>query len=145
MLSTEAKLAPIHVVAGLIEGPGPQYLLAQRGAHQHLAGCWEFPGGKIEAGESQLDALRRELQEELAISLTEAEPFLSLNYDYPEKTVALHFFRVTQFEGEARGCEGQMLRWVPLAELPGLDLPPANIPVLERLEQYWSPRLSSAE
>ena len=127
----------IHVAVGVILRQ-QQILLALRDSKQHQGGKWEFPGGKVETGETVLQALRRELDEEVAIQLTEASAFMQLQYAYPEKTVLLDIYLVTAFSGEPHGREGQPLRWVDMAELSDIDFPDANQPIVERLQQYFS-------
>lgn len=122
----------IHVAVGVVIQNG-EILLSKRHGDQHLAGLWEFPGGKVEAGEPIKDALARELYEELAISITSAETLCEISYDYPEKSVTLHVFTVMEFGGEARGVEGQEVRWVPIMDLANYPLPPANAPIVDQL------------
>lgn len=124
----------IEVVAAIIRSPDArQVLLARRGAHQHQGGRWEFPGGKVDAGESLADALVRELEEELGIRPLHWSAFETIDFRYPDKAVRLHFQAVTAFAGTARGREGQTIRWVALEDLAGLEFPPANAPVVARL------------
>ncbi|GIX31132.1 MAG: hypothetical protein KatS3mg124_1604 [Porticoccaceae bacterium] len=125
---------PLHVVAAVIPSPeGDAVLLARRLACRHLGGLWEFPGGKVEPGETPRAALVRELCEELGIEVHAATPFLELVHSYPERRVRLDVWTVTAFTGTPSGREGQAIRWVTWAELPALPLPAANRPVVERL------------
>ena len=110
-------------------------LLSLRKPDQHQGNRWEFPGGKVEANESVPQALARELNEELGIQVTQCEPFCEIEHDYADKKVHLHFWQVTQFDGEPFGCEGQQLAWVAINELANLEFPQANIPVVEQLMQ----------
>ena len=123
----------IEVVAGVIERVDGSFLLAQRPAGKVYAGWWEFPGGKIEAGEPALEALARELLEELGIRVIRAYPWITRVHVYEHATVMLHFFRVPEWSGEPRAREGQALRWqrldAPIAE----PMLPANGPVLASL------------
>ncbi len=119
----------VDVAVGLIVLDG-KVLLAQRAAHQHQGGRYEFPGGKVEAGESVPVALARELHEELGIDILAPHFIQRLTYRYPEKTVCLHVYRIDAFHGEPVGREGQPLSWVPLAELYGLNFPDANRPIV---------------
>lgn len=123
----------IRVAAAIIERNG-QFLLSKRLDHLHQGGKWEFPGGKIEADETVEQALIRELREELNITATEQRQFEQLTFDYPEKTVELHFQWVSEFTGEARGVEGQEVKWFSKTELLQLPFPDANVPVLEKLK-----------
>ena len=95
---------------------------------------WEFPGGKIAAGESAEDALRRELSEELGIEITSFDHFYSLEHDYPETRVAIDFFLVRKWQGTPSGIEGQALQWLRPSEFSPDLLLPADFPVLERLQ-----------
>lgn len=110
-----------------------QVLLAERPNGKPWAGWWEFPGGKIEAGESALEALQRELQEELGITALEAYPWLTRSFDYPDKTVKLHFFIVRHWQGEPHGKEGQILSWQNPRALNVSPMLPANTPILSAL------------
>ena len=123
----------IHVVAGILRDEQGRVLLAQRPSGKHLAGLWEFPGGKCEPGESPEAALRRELAEEIGIETGAIEPLLAVPWHYPEKSVVLDTYAVCTWRGEVHGREGQSLRWVSVAELSALPLPPADRPVVTAL------------
>ncbi|WP_423185290.1 8-oxo-dGTP diphosphatase MutT [Alishewanella sp. d11] len=127
----------LHVAVGVILRQ-QQVLLALRNAAQHQGGKWEFPGGKVEAAETVEAALKRELQEELAITVTACEPFMQLSYDYPERTVLLDIWLVTDFNGEPTGVEGQPLQWADIASLHHLTFPEANQAIVARLQQAFS-------
>lgn len=123
----------VEVAAAVLLRADGSFLLAQRPARTVCAGYWEFPGGKIEAGETPLDALARELREELDIEVVRAHPWLVRTWTYPHATVRLHFFRVTDWRGEPRGVEGQALAW-QRAQAPDVaPMLPANAPVLRAL------------
>lgn len=124
---------PVEVVAGLIPDRSGRILLAQRPPGKYMAGRWEFPGGKREPGESRVDALRRELDEELGIALAEAEPCLTLRHDYPKISVLLHLFFVNRHAGQPAGREGQALRWVTLEEMSDLPMLAADRPIIKVL------------
>ena len=98
-----------------------------------MAGFWEFPGGKRDAGERREDALARELHEELGIRIVEAEPFMQLEHSYPELHVLLDIWRVSTYVGTPKALEGQQLRWVAIADLGDSMLLPADRPIVERL------------
>ncbi|MFD1259724.1 Nudix family hydrolase [Entomomonas asaccharolytica] len=115
----------IKVVAAIIRQNG-RVLLARRAKHKHQGGLWEFPGGKIEAGESAEQALKRELKEELAIEVTKLNPVFQTSHQYPEYGVHLDIWEVTAFEGEAGGAEGQEVIWVQPKNLLQYDFPAAN-------------------
>jgi len=108
-------------------------LLAQRLPDTHLAGKWEFPGGKIEDGESAEHALRRELHEELGIDAGAIEPLISVPWSYPGKAIVLHALRVVDFSGDPRGRQGQALRWVDTNDMRQLPMPLADRPIVTAL------------
>ena len=124
----------IHVVAAVIYGKSNQILITRRPDHLHQGGLWEFPGGKIEASETACQGLVRELNEELAINVIAANPFMQVSHDYSDKHILLDAWQVTAFEGEARGAEGQECCWVPIETLLREDseyaFPQANKPIL---------------
>lgn len=109
-------------------------LLASRPEGKAWAGWWEFPGGKIEAGETPIQALSRELDEELGVQLKTAYPWLVRTFDYPEKTVKLHFFIVRAWQGNPEGKEGQQLSWQHPDNLTIEPMLPANAPILNALK-----------
>jgi 8-oxo-dGTP diphosphatase len=123
----------VEVAAAVIESRDGAFLLAQRPQGKVYAGWWEFPGGKIERGESPVQALARELHEELGIDVRVAFPWLTRVYSYEHATVRLHFFRVTAWDGEPHSREQQAIAWqradAPLVE----PMLPANAPVLAAL------------
>jgi len=122
----------IEVAAAIIIA-NQSVLIAQRPLNKHKGGLWEFPGGKIESGESDLAALKREIAEEINLTIDEARLVEEIHYQYPEKEVVLKFFQVTQFYGDAKGLEGQPVRWVPIGDLEQFDFPEANQPIVEKL------------
>lgn len=126
----------VHVAVGVIVRQ-QQVLLALRSNKQHQGGKWEFPGGKVEPDETVAQALTRELLEEVAINVTETSSFMQLEYAYPEKTVLLDIYLVTDFTGEPHGLEGQPLQWVNIADLSSIKFPDANRPIVERLQQHF--------
>lgn len=119
------------VVAAVIERDG-RFLLTLRPPGTHLAHHWEFPGGKCDARESHAEALRRELREELDIAAEVGALEFAVTHAYPERTVALHFYRCT-FSGEPKGMIGQQVRWVDRAELTTLPFPEADVALIARL------------
>ena len=134
MPSTAPEAPPLRVVAGLIPSrSGNRILIARRPAGSHQGGLWEFPGGKIAAGETPAAALARELAEELAIAVERSEPFLVVDHRYPDRRVELAVWRVLAFSGVATGNEGQEIAWVPLRDLARLPFPAANRPVIAAL------------
>lgn len=126
--------ARLHVVAAaILDGQG-QVLLAQRPQHKHQGGLWEFPGGKVEPDEAPAAALARELSEELGITPRSARPFLTIPYDYPDKSVLLDVWQVTAWDGEPHGREGQPVVWAPLTQLEHYAFPAANRPIVTALQ-----------
>lgn len=123
----------IRVAAGVLRDGQGRILLSQRPEGKHLAGTWEFPGGKCQPDESPADALDREFAEELGIEVAAAAPLLSLTHAYPEKSVRLLLYEVSKFAGEPRGCEGQALKWAAPAELDALEMPAADRPIVKVL------------
>lgn len=123
----------VEVAAAVLRKPEGFFLLAQRPADKIWAGYWEFPGGKIEAGESPRVALERELREELGVQVETAYPWLTRVFDYPHATVRLHFFRVTAWSGELHPHEGQQFFWQHAHAVPASPLLPANAPILRAL------------
>jgi len=122
-----------HVAAGILCDKAGRVLISERLCDGPFNGLWEFPGGKIGAGESAADALHRELAEELGVTVTAAQSFVELRHEYPDRTVDLEFFLVTGWQGEPAGLEGQGIRWVVLDELSADQLLPADAPVIEAL------------
>lgn len=124
----------IEVAAAAIVNTEQQVLIAKRAAHRHQGNRWEFPGGKLDAGETPVAALVRELQEELAITPTRFRPLLTLTHHYPDKSVRLHVFRVEAFDGVPHGNEGQPLQWVATERLGDYDFPAANRPIVTAMQ-----------
>jgi 8-oxo-dGTP diphosphatase len=139
MSGASSDLAPdgrkfTEVAVGVMVQNDGRYLLAQRPAGKPYEGYWEFPGGKLEAGESVEAALGRELHEELGIDVIACERWRTLEHDYPHAYVRLFFCKVTKWNGEPRGREGQAIAWqtLPVDVSPLL---PAALPILEWLEE----------
>ncbi len=127
----------IEVAAGLIKRDS-RYLIARRKAGIHLAGFWEFPGGKREAGESLADCLRRELLEELRIRIDSPVLYQIVRHEYSDKVVELHFFQCVIEQGEPvpLGCDE--IRWVFPEELTQFTFPPADYAVIQSLQRETS-------
>ncbi len=130
----------LHVAVGVIENKFGEILIAKRPDSAHQGGLWEFPGGKVDAGETLLSALSRELKEELAIDVLRSQPLIRIRHDYPDKSVLLDVHKVTAFSGDAKGNEGQPILWVDPASLSQYDFPAANQPIINavRLPKYCS-------
>jgi 8-oxo-dGTP diphosphatase len=124
----------IEVAAAVILQDDGRFLLAQRPAGKPYAGYWEFPGGKVEDGESPEAALRRELHEELGIDVERAYPWITRDYDYAHAAVRLRFFRVVDWRGSLQAREAQDFAWQLPHELAVSPLLPANGPVMRALE-----------
>jgi 8-oxo-dGTP diphosphatase len=120
----------IHVAAAVIRAADGRILIARRADDQHQGGLWEFPGGKVEPGETVQAALARELEEELGIRPTAARPLIQVHHDYPDKQVLLDVWEVSAFVGEPHGAEGQPLAWVASRQLAEYQFPAANQPIV---------------
>lgn len=123
----------IDVAVGVIMRSDGQVLLAERPAGKPWAGYWEFPGGKFEPGESPVEALARELHEELGVELDTAHPWITRSHTYPERSVRLHLYRVLGWHGEPHGREHQQLAWQDPHAVRVAPLLPANLGILEAL------------
>lgn len=124
----------IEVAAGLVQQEG-RYLIARRGPGVHLAGFWEFPGGKREVDETLEACLRRELSEELGIQIDVPIPFQVVRHEYAEKIVELHFFHCRIEAGQATAIDCAEIRWVWPHELGDFEFPPADRPIIEALRR----------
>lgn len=124
----------IHIVAAIIFNQDKsQVFITKRPDDKHKGGFWEFPGGKVEQGETIEQAMVRELEEEIGIATTEQQLFEHLEFDYPDKSLKFDFILVTQFEGQPYGKEGQQGEWVAVENLADYAFPEANVPILERV------------
>ena len=123
----------IHVVAGVLTDLSGRVLLSRRPTAAHQGGLWEFPGGKLETGESAETALRREFKEELGVKVTAARPLIRVPYDYPDRSVLLDVWRVTRWQNQPRGLEHQDIDWVPPDQLHQRAMPPADIPIVNAI------------
>ena len=134
-MTGEAGSRPIHVVAAAVTATDGRVLIAQRPAGKHLAGSWEFPGGKLEAGEARAAGLARELHEELGIVIRDPRPLVRVRHRYPFGEVLIDMWVVTRYVGEPRGLDGQALRWCTLDELERAtgELLPADGPIVRAL------------
>ena len=125
---------PLHVAAAVLRDAAGRVLLTRRHDHLHQGGLWEFPGGKLEAGETVAEALARELREELGLEVVHCRPFLRVDHAYPDLSVRLDVREVTAWRGEPAALEGQALRWAEPATLDPAEFPAADVPVLTALK-----------
>jgi 8-oxo-dGTP diphosphatase len=124
----------IRVVAAALFDSEGRVLITDRPAGKHMAGRWEFPGGKIATGETEPQALQRELKEELGIEVLAARPVLEIMHEYPDRRVELSMWVVDRYLGEPRGLDGQTLKWVGLEQLPHEDILEADRPFIQALQ-----------
>ena len=124
-----------NVAAGILCDAQGRVLIAERLGDGPFHGLWEFPGGKIGRHETAADALSRELAEELGIEITACASFMNLRHEYDDRIVEIEFFIVSEWNSEPVGREGQELRWVPRQQLDAEELLPADVPVVEALQQ----------
>jgi 8-oxo-dGTP diphosphatase len=123
----------IHVVAGILRDNQGRILLTQRPPGKHLAGLWEFPGGKREDGETPEQALRRELHEEIGVDTIAMRRLICFPWNYAEKSIFLDVYDVAEFDGEPLGKEGQCLRWEFAEAMPDIPMPAADVPIVSAL------------
>ena len=125
-----------NVAAGILCDADGRVLIAERLGKGPFRGMWEFPGGKIGADESSVEALSRELAEELGIEITRCATFMHLRHEYDDRIVTIEFFIVSDWNCEPVGREGQALKWVPREQLDAAELLPADVPVVEALQRH---------
>jgi mutator protein MutT len=141
----------IHVVAAAVTDEQGRVLIAQRPPGKHLAGMWEFPGGKLEPGEGRVHGLARELREELGITIGQPRPLIRVRHTYPYGEVLIDMWVVSRYDSEPQGLDGQLLRWCHQDELATADLLPADRPIVralrlpERLIQVSAPNYTVGE
>lgn len=124
----------VNVVAAIIfDAQKENILISQRHQDAHQGGLWEFPGGKVEQGETAQQALQREIKEEINLDVSEIELFHYEAHSYPDKKVSIQFFSVYEFSGEPKALEGQPLEWVAISDLEQRDFPAANNAVKQKL------------
>jgi mutator protein MutT len=132
-LSPHTERPVVHVVAGAVIDATGRVLIAQRPAGKHLAGGWEFPGGKLDPGEDRRAGLARELREELGITLSTPRPLIRVRHAYDYGEVLIDMWVVRHYHGEPRGLDGQELRWCTPEELEATELLPADGPIVSAL------------
>ena len=124
-------LERIVVVAAVVERKG-RFLVSRRLKGTHLAGCWEFPGGKVDHGETLEGALQREISEELSTGIAHAHRIFGTAHEYADRVIELHFYRA-DLTGEPQPMLGQELRWITREEFGGLEFPPADAELIDGL------------
>lgn len=127
-------MSEIHVAVAIIINDFNEVLVSLRPDHVHQGGFWEFPGGKLEKNESVFDALKREIAEELDILILQAKPYKIIRHDYSDKKVVLDVWLVSDFKGEARGAEGQQVKWLDIKDLKIDEFPIANRSIIQSLQ-----------
>jgi 8-oxo-dGTP diphosphatase len=120
----------IKVVAGILQDAAGRVLISERLGDASFAGLWEFPGGKVGEDELPDSALRRELKEELDVSIECFEPLMQVDHSYPDRNVSIAFYLVTKWQSDPKGMEGQELRWQPPDRIDVEELLPADAPVV---------------
>jgi mutator protein MutT len=150
-LTLELPPQSIHVVAGVVIDGRNRVLIAQRPEGKHLAGSWEFPGGKLDPGETREEGLARELREEIGIEIRQPRPLVRLRHVYPYGAVLLDVWVVRRYSGSPQSLDGQPLRWLRRCDLASADLLPADRPIAamlrlpERLRRLATPFYSIAD
>lgn len=124
----------INVVCAVIRDASGRLLVCQRPAGKALAGKWEFPGGKVETGEEPVDALKREIAEELGCEISVGEQLEAVMHHYPEFSISLTAFLCTMVSGDVHPLEHAEVRWVTLEKCPQLDWAEADIPIWTSLQ-----------
>ncbi|MCX7121333.1 MAG: 8-oxo-dGTP diphosphatase MutT [Gammaproteobacteria bacterium] len=125
----------LHVVVGLLFNQNNEILIALRPPHVVQPDVWEFPGGKVEGNENLEEALIREYQEEIGITITQTEFFLKIEKEFSERKLILHTYKILAFHGEPRGCENQEIRFVAVDTLKNYTFPDANAGIVKALEK----------
>jgi 8-oxo-dGTP diphosphatase len=138
------SLARTHVVAGALFDAAGRVLIAQRPPGKHLAGGWEFPGGKLEPAERPLAGLIRELREELGVEVHQAEPLIAYEHVFDDRCVFLDLWVVSSFSGAPQSLDAQALKCVTLEELDSVGLLAADAPMIPALRSYARARGASA-
>ena len=127
------KNSTVHVAVGVLLNDNHEVLIAMRPAESHQGGLWEFPGGKVEEGESVEYAVNREFKEELGISVQACTPLIQIRHEYSDKLGMLDVWRIEKFSGIPQGREGQAIEWRALSKLRAVDFPKANDRIIREL------------
>ena len=125
------SVSRVHVAVGVVRNPQGQILIARRPPHVHQGDLWEFPGGKIESGETLQQALQREMHEELGIEVSHARPLIRIPYGYSDKQVLLDVWLIDAFDGVPHGKENQPVDWLAPSALWERSFPAANRPIIQ--------------
>ncbi|WP_094752719.1 8-oxo-dGTP diphosphatase MutT [Psychromonas sp. CD1] len=125
----------IEISIAIVKNEKSEYLLSLRALKSHQGGKWEFPGGKVEQGETTAEAMCRELKEEVGLQALKYILFDYVCFDYSDRQLHLYFYLVEKYKGEASSCEGQVLRWVSLSALNEYDFPKGNKTIVKKLCQ----------
>ena len=134
----------LRVVAAALFDARGSVLIAQRPAGKHMAGWWEFPGGKVASGESDADALVRELREELGVESRALRVITTMSHEYPDRIVDLVLWHASSGD-TPRGLDGQQLQWVSCQSLGNVGLLPADLPLIPALQALSSAQLTNGE
>ncbi|PCI07163.1 MAG: pyrophosphohydrolase [Gammaproteobacteria bacterium] len=124
----------VHVAVAVIVDQANMVCLSLRHTDAHQGGLWEFPGGKVENNETIVQALQREIKEELDIHIISSRSLITIKHNYQDKSVCLHVYKILSYTGEATSKEGQQVKWVSIEDLPGYDFPKANAAILKSLQ-----------
>ncbi|NOQ87964.1 MAG: 8-oxo-dGTP diphosphatase MutT, partial [Gammaproteobacteria bacterium] len=124
----------VHVAVAVIVNENNDVCLSLRHKDAHQGGLWEFPGGKIEHGETVSQSLEREIKEELNICIDDSRPLITVPHSYKDKNVYLHVNRILSYHGQAVGVEGQEITWVAIKELSSYDFPAANEAIVKAIQ-----------
>ena len=137
---SDARRPVTEVAAGILLDSQQRFLMGQRPVGKPYAGYWEFPGGKVEAGETLFQTLQRELQEELGITIHSSVDLMTIEHDYPHAYVRIHVSLIRDWTGEPTGCENQALSWQDLNrdQLSVDPLLPAALPMIQQLKQFYA-------
>lgn len=128
-----SSMMHLQVAAGILMDETGRVLITERLCDGPFNGLWEFPGGKIRSDETSLEALTRELAEEIGIDVTKSRFFMRLRHEYSDRSVEIEFFLISDWQSEPVGREGQQLRWVDHKSLDSVELLPADVPVVEAI------------
>ncbi len=135
MSSSPESIPFYHVVAAIIWRPDAvnSFLISKRQKGKHQEGLWELPGGKLEPGETRLNGLQRELEEEINIRCTDSRPFRQVRHEYQDRSILLDVWEVTAFEGEVKARENQLIRWIRVENMGRYRFPEADRPIIDAI------------